>query len=47
MSDLNDPLGWYMFEAPPIGVARKWFGMFFGLGEGAAWPAYSTVGPQP
>jgi hypothetical protein len=47
ITDLDDGLGWYMIGTPPIGQAHKWFGMFFGIGAGADWPAYRVGGAQP
>jgi hypothetical protein len=40
VSDWDDTLGWYMSGIPPIGKAPKYFGMFFGFGDGSSWPAY-------
>jgi hypothetical protein len=47
ITDLDDGMGWYMIGAPPIGQAHKWFGVFFGIGAGADWPAYRVGGAQP
>jgi hypothetical protein len=40
VSDLNDVWGYYMSGTPPAGRAHKWFGMFFGIGAAADWPAF-------
>jgi hypothetical protein len=42
----DDGNGWSMTGTPPVGQAHKYFGMFFGIGAGAAWPAYRIGGPQ-
>jgi hypothetical protein len=46
LGDLEDGSGFYMTGIPPIGQAPKWFGLFFGFGDGAAWPGYRVGGPQ-
>jgi len=40
VSDWDDAVGWFMIGAPPVGRAPKYFGMFFGFGDGSSWPAY-------
>jgi hypothetical protein len=47
ITDLNDVWGYYMSGKPPTGQAHKWFGMFYGIGAGAAWPAYRIGGVRP
>ena len=43
-SGYDDGFGWYMIGTPPAGQAHKYFGMGFGIGAGAAWPAYRLGG---
>ena len=40
ITDWDDVFGWYMYGAPPVGKAPKYFGMFFGFGDGSTWPSY-------
>ena len=47
VSDWDDTLGWYMSGTPPTGKAPKYFGMFFGTGDGSSWPAYRLASGTP
>ena len=44
VNSLNDVTGWYMAGTPPMGKSPKWFGVFFGFGDSAAWPGYRVGG---
>jgi hypothetical protein len=44
ISDLNAGGGWYVSGDPVNGKWHKFFGMLFGIGAGADWPAY-RLGP--
>ena len=45
LTDLNSGIGWYVTGDPVNNKWHKYFGMFFGIGAGADWPAYRIGGP--
>ena len=47
VSDWDDVFGWYMYGAPPVGKAPKYFGMFFGFGDNSSWPAFRQGSASP
>lgn len=42
--DYVDGFGFHMIGSLPTGVAQKYFGTWFGIGAGSAWPAYRQYG---
>jgi hypothetical protein len=47
LDDFNSVTGWYMSGDPSRNKWHKYFGMAFGIGAGAGWPAQRIGGQQP
>jgi len=46
LDDWDNWTGWYMSGTPWNNLWHKYFGMSFGIGAGADWPAVRIGGPQ-
>lgn len=47
VSDWDDVTGTYLTGTPPLGIAPKWFGEFFGFSNTGDWAAQRAGGPVP